>query len=129
IRWGQERSDGGGVAFRTVEGQLFLLRSPLITGPELSLTVQPAVVTAGRTATVTVSLSAPAPAEGSEISLTSSNPALAAVPASITIAGGARSASFPVTTHPLSNSAPVVLTASSGGLSGTAYLTLWPSPL
>ena len=63
-----------------------------------SMTLNPATVTGGANSTGTVTLSAAAPAGGAVVALTSSNTNAATVPASVTVAAGATTATFPVTT-------------------------------
>ncbi len=63
-----------------------------------SLTVNPSSVVGGSPSTGTVTLSGPAPAGGAVVSLSSDNTLAATVPASVTVAAGATSATFPVTT-------------------------------
>ena len=72
----------------------------------------------------TVTLSGPA-ADGTVLSLTSSNPALVAVPASVAVAPGAASATF--TAHVLTNvqaNTPVTISASFQGATANAVLTV-----
>ena len=63
-----------------------------------SLTVNPSSVVGGSPSTGTVTLTGPAPAGGALVSLSSSNTSAATVPASVTVAAGATSATFAVTT-------------------------------
>ncbi len=63
-----------------------------------SFTVSPASVTGGNPSTGTVRLSAAAPSGGVLVSLGSNLPGSASVPPSVTVAAGATSASFTVTT-------------------------------
>ncbi|HXI29824.1 MAG TPA: hypothetical protein VNG89_15405 [Vicinamibacterales bacterium] len=87
------------------------------------LTVQPGSLTGGTPATATVTLNQPAPAGGTVVALSSSHPAIARVPASVTVAAGARSASVPVTTFSsLTTDVDVLLFATSGG-------STWNRPL
>jgi hypothetical protein len=75
----------------------------------------------------TIALSSPAPAGGWTVALSSSNPAVASVPASVTVAAGATvSSAFTVTTAALSSSTPVTITASVNGATGAAILTVNP---
>lgn len=80
-----------------------------------SLSLNPARVTGGTPSTATASLSLAAPAGGLTVTLSSSDPATAAVPASVTIGAGASSATFPVTTSAVTVRADVRITASMGG--------------
>lgn len=130
IRWGQERSDaGGGLAFRTSSDQLFLIRVGTPSPLTFSVTVQPATVDGGASATGTVTLSGPAPAGGAVVLLTSSNPAAAAVPASVTVPAGATMASFSVTTRPVQSAVPVVISASYAGATQPSIVTVVPGGL
>jgi trimeric autotransporter adhesin len=88
-----------------------------------SVALVPSSVPGGGTSTGTVTLSGPAPASGSVVLLSSPSPA-AAVPASVTVAAGATTAAFPVTTSPVSSSRSVVLTAALGAVARTATLTV-----
>src|SRR5262249_17801725 len=81
--------------------------------------VSPASVVGGASAQGTVTLTSGAPAGGAVITLSSASPAVASVPASVTVAAGATSAAFPVTTTSVTTSSSVVLTASFAGLSRT----------
>jgi hypothetical protein len=67
----------------------------------------------------------PAGWKGRELS--SSNPAVATVPASVTVAAGATSATFPVTTSAVASSTSVTITGSAGGASRSATLTVTPN--
>ena len=66
-----------------------------------SLTLSPSTVTGGSSSTGTVTLNGAAPPTGAVILLSSSSTSVAQVPASVTIPGGSRSASFTVTTSPV----------------------------
>src|SRR5215472_7378133 len=100
------------------------------SGPALAgLTVSPASVAGGTSATGTVTLTAAAPA-ATAVALSSSNLNVAGVPASVTVAAGSASASFPVTTPvAVPASTDVTITASLGGVSVSAVLTVTGSPL
>ncbi|PYR49161.1 MAG: hypothetical protein DMF95_12720 [Acidobacteria bacterium] len=65
-----------------------------------SFTVSPTSVVGGTPATGTVTLPSAAPPGGTVVSLTSNLPLAASVPASVTVAAGATSANFTVTTFP-----------------------------
>lgn len=88
-----------------------------------TLSVAPASVPGGGTATGTVTLSGPAPAGGASVSLASSDLA-AQVPSVVTVPAGGSSASFPIPTLPVSAEFPVSLTASYGGGSPWTSLLL-----
>jgi hypothetical protein len=65
-------------------------------------------------------------AGGQVYTLTSSNPSVASVPASVTIPAGASSATYTVTTHPVSVSTPVQITVWSEG--NGDHPVLWVDP-
>lgn len=93
-----------------------------------SVSLSPTSVAAGNTSTGTVTLSAPAPAGGAVVTLSSGNTALATVPASVTVAAGATSANFTVSTSsvlpPTYVSISVAILASNGGATAYQYLQL-----
>jgi uncharacterized repeat protein (TIGR01451 family) len=91
-----------------------------------SLTLNPTSVIGGQTSQATVTLSSAAPSGGAVVMLASSNGAVASVPPSVTVAAGATSASFTVTTTPVSVSTSVNLSATYAGLTKTATLTVMP---
>ena len=120
IRWGTN-----GLAFRTSGGQLFLIRTSLITSAHpLSLALSPAQVGGGAVAAGTLTLAAPAPSGGVTVLLSSSDTAAATVPASLTVAAGQTSATFAVTTQPVTSTTAVTLSAASSGLLLSALLTV-----
>ncbi|MCS7300633.1 MAG: S8 family serine peptidase [Fimbriimonadales bacterium] len=90
-----------------------------------SLTISPNTVIGGSTATGTVTLTSPAPAGGVVVTLRSSNPNRASVPATITIPAGATSANFTIRTTPAFFSiTTVTITATYNGVSRSAQLTI-----
>jgi hypothetical protein len=91
-----------------------------------AVSLNPATVTGGSGSTGTATLTTAAPAGGAVVSLASSNPGVATVPASVTIAAGATSATFAATTSSVASSTPVTITASYGGANRTATLTVSP---
>ncbi len=93
-----------------------------LQGSLAALTLNPSTVNGGETSTGTLTLSAPAPSGGTQVNLTSSNAVVAAVPSSVTVAEGATTATFTVTTFSVSNDTTVIISASSGGTTQTATL-------
>jgi hypothetical protein len=89
-----------------------------------SLTLNPASVSGGNSSTGTVTLSGPAPSGGAQVALASNNTTAANVPSSVTVAAGATSATFTVTTRTVAASTPVTISASYGGVTKTASLTV-----
>jgi PKD repeat protein len=84
-----------------------------------SLHLNPASVTAGNTST----LSAAAPAGGAVVALAASNPAIATVTSSVTVAAGASSATFSVSTVACS-SGSVAISGTYGGVTQSAGLSV-----
>ena len=90
-----------------------------------SVSVNPATVTGGTSATGTVTLSGAAPAGGIVVDLwTNGTPAF--VPASVTIPAGSSTATFIVTTVPVSSASQDTITAFYNGASTTANATVTP---
>ena len=95
--------------------------------PTLStLTVNPTTVVGGNSSQGTVTLTSAAPSGGAAVTLSSSNTAVATVPASVTVSAGATSASFTVTTKSVTASTSVTISAAYGGVTRTATLTITP---
>ncbi|OGL20361.1 MAG: hypothetical protein A3F92_00145 [Candidatus Rokubacteria bacterium RIFCSPLOWO2_12_FULL_71_22] len=96
-------------------------------GPALvSLTLDPTTVSGGESATGTVVLSAPAPPGGALVRLASRNPLAAMTPLFVSVPRGDTSATFTVTTRRVRNTTPVAISASRGGVTLTATLTVTP---
>jgi hypothetical protein len=91
-----------------------------------SVSLNPNSVKGGASATGTVTLSAAAPANGAIVTLASSNPMAAAVPGSVTVAAGATTGTFTVTTTAVTANTSAVIFASFGGATGMATLTVTP---
>jgi hypothetical protein len=99
----------------------------VLPAPLTGVSVSPVSVTAGTNAQGTATLGGPAPTGGAVV-LLSSNSAAAMVPASVTIAAGATSATFTVTSHAVSTSTQATITASYGTTTKTATLAVLPAP-
>ena len=100
----------------------------VVTGSTVSLvsvTVNPSSVEGGSPATGTVTLSAPAPAGGVFVGLASNSP-FANVPSSVNVLEGAATASFAVSTSNVVTATAVTVSASFGGDTKTAVLTVLP---
>jgi uncharacterized protein (TIGR03437 family) len=94
--------------------------SPTLAG----VAVSPDHVTGGANATGTVTLGAAAPLGGVIVSLQSSLPLTAQVPAFVTIQPGATTASFTIQTYHVTSTQTVTITATAGGVVKTAVLTV-----
>jgi uncharacterized protein (TIGR03437 family) len=98
--------------------------NPQTAGELEGVSVSPTQVTGGGTTTGTVTLSGPAPLGGQVVALKSSNPLVASVPFSVTVAQGSAAASFTITTSVVAAAQSVTITAAAGALSQTATLTV-----
>lgn len=96
--------------------------------PVLStMDTNPSTVVGGNGSTGTVVLSTGAPEGGALISLSSSQPAIASVPATTTAPANSFTASFAIATSPVSANTVVTITASYNGTTRTATLTVTPN--
>jgi hypothetical protein len=93
-----------------------------------SLAVSPTSLAGGSSAQGTVTLTSAAPSTGAAVSLSSSNPAVAAVPASVTVAAGGTSATFAVSTAAVTASTAVTISGTYNGTTQSAALTVTPVP-
>ena len=117
------------VTISAVYGGVTRSASLTVNLPSLSsLSLNPSTVVGGNGSTGTVTMSGPAPVGGVVVSLSSDNPSAANVPASVTVAGGATSATFAVNTSPVSVSTAVTISSLYGGLTRPANLTITPPP-
>jgi hypothetical protein len=87
------------------------------------ISMNPARQFGGFTTTGTVTLTSPADSNAT-VYLSASNSVLASVPASVTIAPGATSATFPITLQPVATDTAVSIFASLAGVSRTAALVV-----
>ncbi len=97
-----------------------------ITPPALTLSPDPLQIFVGGSSTMDVILGAPAGSGGQVVTLSSSDPTVASVPASVTIAAGNQGAAFQVTAG--TNAGSVDITASAAGLA-TTNATVVVSPV
>ena len=81
----------------------------------------------GNPAPATAWLNGPAPSGGAVVALSSSDPATAAVPSSMTVAAGATSAPFTVSTQAVRVAENVIITATWQGASATATVNVVPN--
>lgn len=98
---------------------------PVVLG---GVTANPNSQVGGVTTSGTVTLSAPAGAGGVQVALSSSNPSVASVPSSVTVAQGATSATFTVTTYTVTATSVATITASYSGVEVATSLTINPRP-
>jgi hypothetical protein len=92
-----------------------------------AISLSPGTVTGGTVTTSnTVTLSVPAPSSGTVVTLTSSKPTAAAVPATVTVPSGALTAAFNITTSAVTASTGVTISAAYSGTSQSATLMVMP---
>jgi hypothetical protein len=106
------------VGGQTVAVTLVIQPLPVLTG---QLALNPTAIFIGNSSTATVTLSGPTPKTGMVVTLTSSNVAVATVPASVTVAGGSSSATF--TVNGIAEGTATI-TASLSGASLSALITV-----
>lgn len=94
-----------------------------------ALTLSPTTVTGSKRPVATLTLNEPAPPGGAVVKLASSNTAIAAVPASITLAAGTTSKNFTITTKAVAETSAVDIIATYGGSTRSATLTVLPPAL
>jgi hypothetical protein len=96
-----------------VTRSIFVNVAPDPNAPPLlqSMTISPASVTGGTSATGTVLLSAPAPSGGVSVTLATSNPSAAQAPGIVSVPAGQTSASYTLTTFSVSANTTVTITA------------------
>jgi hypothetical protein len=82
-------------------------------------------VVGGNTATGTITLIAAAPSRGFVVSLSSDNPVAATVPPSATVAAGATSATFTVTTNTVTNAQSAIILGTVSETTRHAVITVW----
>jgi len=93
-----------------------------------SVSLNPSTTTGTSGSSGFVQLTEPAPSAGTTVSLSSSNPSAASVPSSATVPSGQTGVSFTVSTASVTTSTTVTITASLGGNSTSATLTVNPVP-
>ncbi len=98
--------------------------SPQTTGQLQSLTISPAQILGGGSATGTVTLSGPAQFGGLIVALRSSNGIVAPVPLTVTVAQGSSIATFTINTSSPATQQIVTITATAGSITQTATLTV-----
>ncbi|HEY0661434.1 MAG TPA: Calx-beta domain-containing protein [Lysobacter sp.] len=92
-----------------------------------TVSASPNPVYGGQSATGTVRLTAPAPSGGANVALASASPAFT-VPASVTVAPDATSATFAITTAAATTTATGTLSATYAGTTRTTAFTVTPTP-
>jgi hypothetical protein len=101
-----------------------LTTNPAPSAALATLTLQPASVTGGSTATGTVTLTAAAPGGGAVVALSSSIPGYASVPTHVLVAAGQKSGAFAIATTRPKKSVGVTISAAYAGVTKTAIIAL-----
>jgi hypothetical protein len=97
--------------------------------PDLyAMGVDPTSVIGGASLKGTVGLVTPAPQGGTTVFLSSSDPSIVQVPASVQVAAGNSTNSFTVTTKSVISMTSVQISAQSGSVTKTAWITLGADP-
>jgi hypothetical protein len=109
---------------QSATGQVEIDPDRVLTG----IAVSPSTADASQTVSGGVSISVPSQSGNDVVSLHSSNPAVASVPAVASFGSGNASASFPVTLTPVTTSTTVTITATGGGVTMSTTLTVVPTP-
>ncbi len=92
-----------------------------------TMSTNPATVAGGSASSGTVVLSVGAPEGGAVVTLSSSAPAIASVPATVTVAANGFAGTFAIATTTVTASTSVVITASYNGSVRTTSLTVTPA--
>jgi hypothetical protein len=94
-----------------------------------TVTLNPSSVIGGNSVQATVTLTSAAPPGGTTVALSTDNTSIATVPSSTQVNSGSLSQTFTVTTSPVASQKFVKITASAGGVSNSAVLTVNPPPV
>jgi len=97
-----------------------------VTPVALSSVTAPSSVVANSSSTGQVNLNGGAPAGGATVSISSANPAVLTVPASVTVPAGSFSSSFPITTLFVAAPTSVTITAAYLGVNRTDTVSVIP---
>ncbi|MDQ6623788.1 MAG: FG-GAP-like repeat-containing protein [Verrucomicrobiota bacterium] len=112
---------GASPAFKVLINSTGVAPAPVTVS---TLSLSPATVTGGNSATGTLTLSAAV--QTATVVAVSSNNAAATVPTSVTVPAGASSASFTITTAQVSIATSAIITATLNGVARSASLTINP---
>ncbi|MEA2527178.1 MAG: hypothetical protein QOF73_4405, partial [Thermomicrobiales bacterium] len=103
--------------------------SPTMAAGLTGVSAQSTTVYGGNSVAGKVTLDAAAPAGGFAVSLASDTTSVATVPASVTVAAGAKTAAFKIKTVGVAANATVKVTATAGAVSKVLTLTVKPARL
>lgn len=110
-------------------GQSVSLTFTIAPLPDLTggLRITPSKITRGDSATGTLTLTGPAPSRGTDVDLTSSDPTIAQVTATVTVPAGASSLPFTVNSAQNAGTATITAKAKTGQQTLTASISVVPS--
>jgi hypothetical protein len=111
-------------SYAAATGTSALTVNPAGLPTPISLTLNPLTIQGGSNSTGTVTISAPAPTAGLVVDLTSNNPFVAQIPSLVVVTSGQTVATFTITTPTLAGAQTATITASAGGVSQSATLTV-----
>ena len=103
--------------------------APAVAAALTSVKLNPASLQGGGTAAGTVALTAQAPAGGAVVALSSSNPAIVSVAATMTVPAGVSSYFTLVSTRAVTTTTTAVISATYSGVTRTAIVTATPPAL
>jgi len=125
--WRVRAFNSAGVAGPFSASRRFTAQSAPAAAGLSAVSVSPTSVVGGGVAQGTIMLTGGAPSGGALVSLSSSNPSVSSVPSSVTVAAGASTATFAVSTSAVGANTGVTITATYGGVSRTTTLTVTPA--
>lgn len=130
VRWSNSTLNPAFATLKASDFEVIQLGwKPVVATAALSaVSAAPNPVTGGQAATGTVTLTAAAPSGGAQVALGSASSAFS-VPASVSVAQGATSATFPIATIAADTLASGTLSATYAGVTRTSTLTVNATPL
>ena len=118
--------DGQFYVYGRTDVAIVVAKNPYWKPPTAKSLSAPSPTTGGKTVNATVTLECPAEIGGTTVTLSSSDPTLAYLPAKITIPVGKRSAEIPVSLAPVVQNKTVTLSATANRITKTFSLTIAP---
>ncbi|HET6782901.1 MAG TPA: Calx-beta domain-containing protein, partial [Pseudoxanthomonas sp.] len=130
VRWNNGTLNPAFATLRASDFEVIQLgwRPAATTAALSAVGASPNPVTGGQTATGTVTLTSAAPSGGAQVSLSSASSAFS-VPANVSVAQGASSATFPIATVASDTTASGTLSATYAGVTRTSTVTVNAAPL
>ncbi len=116
--------DNANIVYTRLDATVVLAANPALNPFQANLVFNPATVVGGVPATATLTLAQPAPAGGVAFTLGGGISGVTLFPNSVTIAEGATSATFTVTTTPVLVNTRVPITATNSGYTVNATLNI-----